>query len=248
VDSRELVTRFERRRVGDIPIAERGPLCDRLHAIFCETFGGVDRAQFEALYMGSENLLGLGYTRTGELVGFATVTGDIIEFDGRRTMVLGSPLFFRLGYRGGWRGAAFGVGVALRHKLRHPTDKIVYVTVAATPASYLLNVESMPRVYPSCRAEPPPELVAIACEVMRRRGYQTVPGAHPWLVRAWAQPRRSDWAERSASMRGKPDFEFFQRVAPRWAEGESIIICVMLDLDDMLRGLIRIGRRFVRAT
>ena len=239
---RPKVERFVRRRVCEIPLHEREALFARLYATLCETYEGLSRERFEQVYLQPQNLLGLGYAGDGSYAGFIAVNQREYEIHGRRHMVFNSLVAISLGFRGGSASMNFAMLTALRYKLRHPRRSTTYVAIASTPAAYRVNVELAPRVYPSEGRSTPMRVRALLEQVSRGLGLATLE-AEPRIIRCRMLPRDRGRIDGSRELAKSESTRFYERIAPRWAEGECPLICVMLDFNDIFRALGRLGWR-----
>lgn len=72
----------------------------------------------------------------------------------------------------------------------------------------------------------------------RRRHYEPI-GADPWVVRSDAVPLD---VSRMQKLRGDPHVRFFTAMAPRYTEGEAVVVWIPLDVANILVGVLRLVR------
>lgn len=239
---RPLVHRFVCRRLAEIPEAQRGPLFDWLHMCLDQTYAGLSRETFERVYMRPGAELGIGYGRDGRFAGFIVVNRFEPEIGGRRYTIFTSLVAISLEFKGGARAMAFAMKMALRYKLRYPWRSVAYVAIASTPAAYRVNVQLAPRVYPSASAPTPTRVQDLIAVMTQALGLLTL-RAEPRIIECRMRPRDRDRLARSRVLEGDPAVAYYEAIAPRWAEGESPMLCVLLDLPDIARSFVRLGRR-----
>ena len=219
--------------------AQRSALVDRLYGVYSETVQGDTREEFEAQIFSTDELrLVLFYGECDELAGFTYAGIERVAHAGRRLAVFGAGGFFRLGYRGGSSAMFWGLRQALYLKLREPRTPVAYCTRSSSPAVYRLLASLMPEIYPSRRYVTPADIEALARMVSARRKY--VPVAEgSWVVRSRAVPRDPSRLRR---LNRDADVRFYTELNPRFADGESLLVWIPLDVVNTVRGLSRVLR------
>ncbi len=219
---------------------QRSALIDQLHEIYGETVRGDSREVFEALVFGATGVrFALFYGPVGELAGYSYAATEQIDHAGRTYAVVRAGVFCRLGYRGGPSSMAFGLTNGLRYKFRHPSIPLAYLTRSTTPAVYRLLASLMPRVYPSPKLQTPDHVLALIPLLSARRGYVPVDG-NPWVVR---EDTSLCDLSRLRRLEDDPYARFYTELNPRFADGESLLTWVPLDLVNTARGLFNVMRR-----
>ncbi len=214
-------------------------LIDQLYEIYCETVCGDSREVFEALVFGAgEVRVALFYGARGELGGYSYVATERVEHAGRTYAVFCAGVFFRLGYHGGPASALFGLRHALRFKLREPFTPLAYLTRSTTPAVYRLLAASPSRAYPHPTLPTPEHVKALVPELTRRRGYVPTSG-NPWVVREATSLREPS---RLLRLQDDPHARFYTALNPRYAEGESLLTWMPLDVANVACTFFRLLR------
>jgi hypothetical protein len=220
--------------------AQRTALVDQLYEIYCETARGDSRDVFEALVFGANDVrIALFYGPVDELAGYSYVATEQIDHANRTYAVQRAGVFWRLGYGGGLSSMAFGLTNGLRYKFRHPRIPLAYLTRSTTPAVYRLLASLMPRVYPSPKLQTPDHVLALLPLLSARRGYVPV-GGNPWVVRedtSLCEPSRL------RRLDDDPYARFYTQLNPRFADGESVLTWVPLDLANIASGLFNVMRK-----
>lgn len=215
---RKRIMRSEYLQVGSLDPAQRAALVDRLYAVYSETVRGATRDEFESQVFGTPEVrLALFYAVRDELAGFSYSGIERVGHAGRTHAVFSAGGFFRPGYHGGVLSLFFGLGQALRFKIREPRSPLGYLTRSSTPAVYRLVASMIPRIYPSRRHQTPAEVEALVRAISVRRRYVPV-GEGPWVVRSEAAPRDPSRLRR---LERDPDVRFYVELNPRFAEGEG---------------------------
>lgn len=220
--------------------AQRTALIDLLYETYCETVRGDSRDVFEALVFGAPDVrFALFYGPAGELAGYSYAATEQIDHAGRTYAVQRAGVFWRLGYGGGPSSMAFGLTNGLRYKFRHPRIPLAYLTRSTTPAVYRLLASLMPRVYPSPERQTPDHVLALIPLLSARRGYVPVDG-NPWVVREDTSPCEPSRLRR---LNDDPYARFYTELNPRFADGESVLTWVPLDLANIAGGLFNVMLR-----
>ncbi len=210
---------------------------DVLYDIYRQSARGCSRDDFAAVvFSAGDGRFVLFYDERDQCAGFSYVAFDHLECE--NIAVINAGVFFRPGYRGGALAGLFGLGQALRFKLRSPRTPLAYATRSSSPAVYRLLASTMPRLYPSRSYSTPPEVERLAMAVSSRRHYQPI-GADPWVVRSDAVPLD---VSRMQRMSGDPDVRFYTAMAPGWAAGEAVVVWIPLDAANILAGVLRLVR------
>jgi hypothetical protein len=239
--ARQRIAKLQRVTLRDVPADERAVLVDRLYSIFLEFFGDLDREAFARAYFHDDKTrLALCYGADGDLVGFSAASIGRIELGGRHHAVFSAPVLIRLGYRAGSEVALFGLTEALAFKLRHPWTPLAYVSATATPASYLLFARTVRRFYPSRNCETPASIPALVELVRQQRGLEQVTEGG-WVVRS-GRPIGAQRLRANDALSADPDVAFFERLSPRWLDGEALLVWIPLDVDNIATGIVRAVR------
>jgi hypothetical protein len=225
--SRGRIARTAYLRAAALPPAERCALAHEMYSIYCETVQGYTRDEFEALVFGSSEVsLALFYGPRDELAGFSHCGLDRVRYADRTHGVFRAGTYFSPGYHGGASSVLFGLRETLRIKLREPRTPLAYLTRGASPAVYRLLSATFPCLYPSRTHQTPEDIDALVRLVGARWGYVAV-GESPWVVRSVATPLD---AARLRRLDHDPDVRFYEQVNPRFAEGDSLLIWMPLDV------------------
>ncbi|MBI2698422.1 hypothetical protein [Mycobacterium gordonae] len=217
--------------------AQLGALVDTLYDIYRQSARGCSRDEFAAVvFSAGDGRFMLFYDERDQCAGFSYVAFDHLERE--NIAVINAGVFFRPGYRGGAMAGLFGLGQALRFKVRSPRTPLAYATRSSSPAVYRLLASTMPRLYPSRSHSTPPEVERLAMAASRRRHYEPI-GADPWVVRSDAVPLD---VSRMQKLRGDPHVRFFTAMAPRYTEGEAVVVWIPLDVANILVGVLRLVR------
>jgi hypothetical protein len=235
---RRRVVRTERLQTRALTPAQRRDLGDRLYDVYLDTVRGYSREQFESELFGADDVsLALFYGDGGVLAGFSYASIDRVAHDGRDHAVFCAAVFFRLAYRGGTASALFGLGEALRFKLREPRTPLAYLTRGCSPASYRLLASTMPRTYPSRSNATPPEVEALVRALGTRRRY-VHRGENLWIVQSCATPQDP---ARLRALAKDPDAQFYVGLDPRFAEGDALLVWMPLDVANIVGGLLQLA-------
>jgi hypothetical protein len=230
--------------VGELSVAERESLSERLYAIYAESCDGRSpEAFYRDLFAHDDGCVSLSHGPDGELGGFVDIRIDRFEHEGRTQAVIGGGSFFRLGYRGGREVVRLGFTETLRFMLREPRTPLAIVTRANSPASYRRFVAGLRTCYPARGQEAPPGLEALMRKVIARRGLASVDGGC-WRVRSAAVPRSAERVATSASLRDDPDVRFYLESNPRFHEERSaLLVWAPLDVGNVASSLARLATR-----
>lgn len=241
--ARKRIARSIRIDVKALSELERRRLADRLYVLYADVVCGLSRVEFDAEVFGAaDTRLAVYYGADGELAGFVYRRFDRLEHDGLSQAVVGAGVYFRLDYRGGAASARFGLGEALRFKLRHPRTPLAYLTRSASPAVYRLLASTMPRAYPHPQRPTPAAIGRWVHLAHARCGYVSV-ADHPWVVQSIAVPIQPERLRRLAD---DPLVRHYLQVNPSFAEGSALLVWIPLDLGNVLGGLWRLALRSVR--
>jgi hypothetical protein len=233
------IVRTEYIRSSSVDIAQRAELFEQLYSCYSETAHGTTREQLKVLIDGAgEFRIALFYGADDELAGFSYASIERLEHAGRTHAVFNAAVLCRLGYHGGAPGAFFGLREALRFKLRHPRTPLAYFTRSSNPAAYRLLASTMPRIYPSFEHQTPPDVSAMVGKLGAQRHYEPVNG-QPWVVRSPAIPNSSSRLRR---LKADPYVQFYNRVNPRFADGNALLTWIPLDVANIVGALFRLLR------
>jgi hypothetical protein len=212
-------------------------LLDRLYIVSRETLYGRSRDEFEAMLLeAGEVTIAIFYGEGGDIAGFAYYGIQRMEYAGRLHALNFGGAFFRAGYSGGSSSALFGLRMSLRFKLRAPRTPLNFLTRCATPAAYRLVVSTMPRAYPNRRYNTPADIDAMVRKFSVQRGYDPLSG-NPWIVRQKVAPCNP---ERMRCLENDPDVQFYMKLAPSFAEGESLLTWIPMDVVNIAGAFSRI--------
>lgn len=224
---------------GSLGPAELEELVDILYDIYRETACGCTRDEFaDVVFKAGDGRFALFCDERDHYVGFSYAAFDFLQHGGTTQAVINAGVFFRPGYCGGATAAFFGLRQALRFKICSPRTPLAYATRSSSPAVYRLLASTMPRMYPNRRHPTPANIEALALAISSRRHYKPV-GGNPWVVRSDAVPLDVACMRR---LNHDPDVQFYTELVPRYAEGESVLVWIPLDLANIAGGLLRLLR------
>jgi len=183
------------------------------------------------------------YEEGSELIGFNLITIHPVDAGGRRVWAVSSNAGFLPGHTGKNRTFPDAIRAMIREKLRHPERSYHFVCTLASPSGYELFADACPGMYPS-----PKKPVATAFEralladLVRHDGAEIVADEPERLVVTvgcaaddGTKPRRPSELTR-----------FYERLNPRYAQGDLLGVCVPLGFGNLLAGAYRTIRRTVR--
>lgn len=232
------VVRREYLRSADLDPEQRCALVDELYDIYGQTTHGCTSDEFAAVvFSAGDARFVLYYGEGDEFAGFSYAAFDRMQHEGRMHAVINAGVFFRPGYHGGSISGFFGLRQALRFKARHPFTPLAYLTRCSSPAVYRL-LAAVPRIYPSRNHDTPVDVEALAHAAGALRKYVPV-GTNPWVVHSAAVPRD---ASRLRSLEHDPDVRFYNQLAPGYAEGDSLLVWMPLDVANIAGGFLRLVR------
>jgi hypothetical protein len=216
--------------------ARRAELIDKLYGVYNDRVYGITPEDLAAQIFGAEEgRLALFYGAGGELGGFSYANFERLRHAGRDHAVIAAGVYFRPHYQGGLYAAIFGLRQALRFKLREPRTPLAYCTRSSSPAPYRLLASTMPRLYPS-RSNPIPASVEALVRGLSARWKYAAVNEGSWIVRSVATPCDPS---RLSRLESDPNARFYTEVNPRFAEGESLLVWIPLDMANIAGGLFR---------
>ena len=219
---------------------ERRELVSQLFDVYTETCQGLSKECFEHEWFSDDDArVALFYGRNGTLVGQVCARITSVEHARQLHSVFSAGVFFRLGYKGGVRGAQFGIREALRAKVKNPQRPLAYLTRANSPVSYRLLARSIRRVYPNRHESTPDALTDLVRATLIAR--RTAVGTAPWLTPSTALPRDIDRIRTSKSLADDPDARFYMSLNPNFAEGTSLFVWVPLDVINIVSAVSRLA-------
>ncbi|KAA1249529.1 hypothetical protein F0Q45_14630 [Mycobacterium simiae] len=233
------IVRRECVRSAALELSQLSALVDEFYYIYRETTHGCTRDEFASVVFGAGDArFVLFYGEGNEFAGFCYTAFEDIEYQARSYALIHAGVFFRRGYHGGTRSGFFGLRQALRFKLLHPRTPLAYLTRCSSPAVYRL-LATVPRIYPGRRHQTPIHVAALARAASAQRNYVPV-GNNPWVVWSAAVPCDASPLRR---LEDDPDVRFYCELAGGYAEGESLLVWLPLDLSNITGGFLRLLRR-----
>jgi len=144
------------------------------------------------------------------------------------------------------RCAAAGAMVLMSTTISPGRDKdCVAVSVATHPLIYDLTARMLPTMAPGSGSPPPPSALEIVHEVARARGLPVDP-TDPWLVQFYGRAAQADRLKASrAYARRSPAMAWFEAHAPRWAEGQALLVWAPVDAANLLGAAGRLARHLL---
>lgn len=238
------IVRSERIEWAKLSAARRTSLIAKLFAIFDHLYEGSDLEAFERSFFSRANVVvSLFYGADGRLGGYCSCSSSELATAAHHYVVFSAAVMIDPRYKGGHVAASFGLREALRCKLARPWVRVGYLASNHSPAPYALHVRTMPRVYPSLAehsGEPSPEHAQLMRKVIAQRGWPVV-GDDPYVVATPFRPRQGDWVGQSERMANDPHVHAYLARVPGWAsEGHALVVWMPLDLDDIVRGALRL--------
>lgn len=233
------VIRTEYLNSSSLGPVQRLALIDQLYEIYCATVCGDSRTEFEALiFAAGEVRLALFYGAHAELAGFSYAAVEVVKPRRRSYAAFFGGVYFRPGYHDGASAVLFAIRYALAFKLRRPQARMAYLT-RSTPAAYRLLASAFPRHYPNRSCPTPDEVETLVRLLGERRGYVPVNG-NPWVVHeenSQRNPRRLN------RLHNDPYMQFFLQLDPNFAEGNSLVTWIPLDLANVAVAVVRLMRK-----
>jgi hypothetical protein len=240
------VARTEKVHVSDLSGARREALFEQLFAIYSERKSGWTLEAFvEANLSHPDTVIALFRDSDDALAGFSWVSTVRFEHEGQRHAVFTAGVYFRRGYEA--RAAAlFGLGEALRFKLREPRTRLAYFTPLISPAPYAFILGVMGRAYPNRRMPTPPAIDALVRAAARVRGFALAPGGS-WVVHTRGTPRDGRNFDVSRSLQNNLDALYYRQLNPRFAAHHSLLVWIPLDLANVVGALTTLTMRAIGA-
>ena len=234
--------------LSSLPSHEANAILDRVVALDARIFHHSSEGVQERYHKGMRDL-SVGeksvvlYEEAGELVGYNLIKIQPFEVEGRTTWVVGSVAGFLPGHTGGNRTMEDAIRAMLRHKLRHPGRDFFFVSFLINPGGYDMLVDLCPTTFPSVHTPAPSgfELSLIAAAA-QRAGFEILVHEKTRLVVMAGRSAREPFERR----RDTENIRFFEKMNPRYAEGELLGVCVPLGFEQLITGALRLGRRRLR--
>jgi hypothetical protein len=218
--------------------AEREALAPQLHGLYLRYYRGWDLAEFTRFLLSHEGVVVGLFHEGDELVGCTICRCMSVDLDDEVVGVFTAAVYFRDDQRGGFAAGAWGLMEALRHKARRPWRRFDYLSMAHTPAPFVLFTRGLSRIYPSpgC-GEPPPRDAEIMRRALAPRQWPAGRGSR-WTLRSPFVPVSDAWL-RNSRLADSPITEWFLEACPDWAEGDALAVWMPLDVRDIVAGLWR---------
>ncbi|MFO0608744.1 MAG: cyclic nucleotide-binding domain-containing protein [Polyangiales bacterium] len=210
---------------------EREALTDALLRVRCDTFEGVDRADFARRVVSpaaDETRILVHRDAQGEVVGYFAAHLHRCSLHGAPVIVVSIELAARHGHRGVNAGVRGGFAEVARVVARHPATPVYLLACALHPSGYDRLARYARPVWPGPADAPDGELLALMSELAEGLGLPPA-GDDPLVRRVGWRARETD-AERAFWRRSeRPAVRYFLERNPGYAEGNGLLAIAPMD-------------------
>ncbi|WP_028533913.1 hypothetical protein [Paludibacterium yongneupense] len=238
-----------------LPAAARSRLARTLYAVHCQIFEGVEFDAFVRCVLDSpaeQSAILLHLNAAGDIVGYCAL--HLHAPSGLRATVLRLEAGLLRDYRGAGRNAPFVLRHLLWHQLRHPLNRLYFLSTPVHPSSYL-SLARLAGLFLPGRDAPLPPLSALSGTLRARFDLQAVSADCPAIIRVGWITRESASERKHWQEHPHPAVRFFLRHNPGYGEGHGLLTMIPVNLGSVVRAglrfawhkLVRLGQGFTPA-
>jgi hypothetical protein len=192
----------------------------------------------QILYRGPGTKLAIFYGERGEVAGFSSAGINAIRIKHKNYAIFNAGVYFDLLYNAGVAAAKFGLTLALKYKLNHPSHQLVYVAEASNPAAYRFYCKLLKKIYPKQYTRTPDYVREIFNAVVKRRGLTTIKNS-PAIIdyKSQIKPLDENYYKKSKILINDKHVQYYLSLNADFSKGQALLVYVPLDLSSISQGL-----------
>ncbi len=213
----------------------------KLYAIHCQIFDGVDTAQFEKKVFDVNakwSKICIFKNIKGKAVGYYALHAYEKIINSENIVIFRAETGILRDYRKQGNISSFFFKEIIKYKALHPFQKSYLFCTLVHPSSYHLLSKFFPRYYPNIKYATPPDILERMQQMADAFHEVQLPNVDPsirqvgWITRQTAE-EQNKWARSR-----EPDTRFFLKKNPDYHKGQGLVTLVPLDLNNILLGSI----------
>lgn len=195
-----------------------------------------DRMAFErnVIQPGVSGELTVLYGLHQKIAGFSRTLRHSMTIGKKQVTTFIAFLYFDAQYKTGPAITSSGLTEAIKYKLAHPQEELIYIAFANTPFTYELVYQLSDSMYPKPTQRVPDQIITVVNELKKQLGWIST-NNHPMVVNSPLLPIRSKSPD---LIRDSSDLtEFYLEANPDYKQGNSLLVYLPLHLANIRYGL-----------
>lgn len=176
------------------------------------------------------------YDRNDKVIGFTRICRQIITLKGKAITVYSGSNYHAPHVNTNLSCARFGLTKAMRYKLAHPNEEMVYFANANTPARYQFLATLSNTIYPKEGIRIPETILSLVVQLKQQNHWQSHP-SHPMIISDQLMPLPYP----SASTESNDSLaRYYRTLNPDYRTGNALLVYLPLNLINISQGIKRV--------
>ncbi len=186
------------------------------------------------------------YGETDEIVGYSRAYRQRFPIKGKLVNVYSAKTYHNRVQNLNFITARLGLTEAMKFKLCHPEEELVYISCIDTPYNYQFLAQLPNSIYPQSGVAIPKHVLELVKMMKEKNNWSSCPG-HPMLINGQLKKRRNDPIPSQCAK--DPLVDYYLSLNPAYANGSALLAYIPLNLGNIayaLRQLITQAQHDVR--
>lgn len=195
-----------------------------------------NQQDFEQIILRSEEdgELIVQYGLNQDLAGFSRIFRQEVAVEKKHVTTYSALIYLNPQYRACPTVANTGLSEAIKYKLAHPQEELIYVAFADNPLTYEFIYQLSDSIYPKPSQRVPDQIITVINALKKQNGWIST-NNHPMVVNSILVPVRNqtmDLHENESELN-----EFYLSANPDYIQGNALLVYMPLHLANISYGL-----------
>lgn len=211
-------------------------LISRLYEFLNKSYHLADQEEFQLLVMQPEKKgeLTVLFGENNEIAGFSRTYSQSMKIGKKQVTTYICCIYINPMYKACPTIASAGLTQAIKYKLSHPHEELIYVAFANNPSTYEFIYQLSDFTYPKPSQRVPDQILTIINALKKQNGWIST-NNHPMVINSPLVPLRSQTP--TVHYQNSELSEFYIEANPDYMQGSSLLVYIPLHLANINYGL-----------
>lgn len=208
----------------------------KLYQFLNKSYHLADFEEFQLLIVQPEKKgeITIHFGKNNDIAGFARTYSQSMTIKKKQVTTYISFLYLNPMYKACPTIASAGLTQAIKYKLSHPQEELIYVAFANNPTTYEFLYHLSDFIYPKPSQTVPDQILTVVQALKKQNGWIST-HKHPLVINSPLVPLRSQTL--SVEDHGSELNEFYLKANPDFMQGNSLLVYIPMHLANINYGL-----------